>query len=210
MPSERWPSYDDERMASIDEQICALLKQRKELSGEPALLPSPEKITAWSEKYDLYEDYLHSIFAVARRPSSFRPRIQPENFRKYIPILRSLERDGVMYTLSFIRQYQNASVVQLLLDYESMPNVEIHKRLPHPFFELEVGAPYAAVNSGGGGSAHHYSFAFAVFPALPDDLASQRFVFKKLNSPDGDPTGEEVVFDISSIRSSVTERGAIT
>lgn len=195
-PDERFSHYEDERIASIDEQICALLKQRKELSGEPALLPSPEKIAAWSEKFGLYENYLHSIFAVARRPSSFRPRIQPENFRKYIPMLRSLERDGVMYTLSFIRQYQNASVVQLLLDYESMPNAANHSRPPHPFFELEVGAPYDAVSSGGGGSSYHFSFTFTVTPALPDELASQRFVFKTLSGPDGDPTGEEVVFDI--------------
>lgn len=49
MPSDRPAEHYDERLLSIDEKICSLLKQRKELSDNPGY-PQLEVISNWAEK----------------------------------------------------------------------------------------------------------------------------------------------------------------
>lgn len=61
MPFERPTEHYDKRISSIDEQICALLKRRKDISDSNPGFPSNEYISSWAGKYDLYEDLLNSI-----------------------------------------------------------------------------------------------------------------------------------------------------
>lgn len=47
----------DQRITDIDEQICALIKQRKERSDNNPGFPSFEYISDWAAKFELYEDF---------------------------------------------------------------------------------------------------------------------------------------------------------
>lgn len=62
MPFERSTNHYEEHLLPIDEQICALLKKRKDLSNNNPGFPSDDAISNWVIKYDLYEDYLSSFF----------------------------------------------------------------------------------------------------------------------------------------------------
>lgn len=51
-------SFYNEEILSIDDQICALLKQRKELSNNNPGFPASEYISSWMEKYGDFVIYL--------------------------------------------------------------------------------------------------------------------------------------------------------
>jgi hypothetical protein len=51
MPFEAPTYHYDERIQAIDEQICELIKQRKDRSNQNPGFPTKELILAWSEKF---------------------------------------------------------------------------------------------------------------------------------------------------------------
>lgn len=51
MTFERPTDYYDERLYTIDEKICALLKERKELSAGDPGFPHDEAIYKWAKQY---------------------------------------------------------------------------------------------------------------------------------------------------------------
>lgn len=202
MPFERPTEHYDERISSIDEQICALLKQRKDISNNNPGFPFPEFISIWSGKYDLYEDLLNSIFSILRMEEEFKPRVEPKNYIKHIPILKSVEKDERLYTMTYIRQFENASVVQLNIDWhEETDDLDEYHRLRHrhhdSFIELNLNEDYECRTDRGGGSEGNYSLNFIVTPAIPDDPSGLKLVFKEYQDFfKGKPTGLEIVFDL--------------
>ncbi|WP_318183300.1 hypothetical protein [Metabacillus idriensis] len=157
---ERPTDHYNEHITSIDEQICALFKQRKEISKNNPGFPPLETITSWSETYDLYEDLLIHVFETLRNDEYLRPRVEPNGFRKHLPILKSVELDDHIYTITFIRQYENASVVHFHIDWEEETDDEMilsrHLRNRH-FWDLQIGEHYDCRHDGGGGSTGHYT-----------------------------------------------------
>lgn len=192
MPFERPTEYYDERIVSIDEQLCELLKKRRELSNNNPGSPPPEYIANWARKFELYEDLLNSLFGALRNTEEFRPRIEPKGFIKHLPVLKSVENNECLYSVTFIRQYENASVVHLNVDWDST-NETMDDRHHHRFFELHLGGQYDCRMNGGGGSRGNYSYKFIVSPPLPDDISGLDLVFKEYGSPfRGKPTGLEI------------------
>ena len=63
MPFEPPINHYDERIEAIDEQICQLIKQRKELSNNNPGFPTKQHIADWSKEYNFYEEFLNSIFS---------------------------------------------------------------------------------------------------------------------------------------------------
>jgi len=63
IPFEPPTEYYDERIEVIDEQICNLIKQRKDISNNNPGFPTKQLIANWSKKYSFYEDFLNSVFA---------------------------------------------------------------------------------------------------------------------------------------------------
>lgn len=49
--SEQHSKYNDSRLVTIDEQICALLQQRKEQTALTPGLPSDDTISKWAQQY---------------------------------------------------------------------------------------------------------------------------------------------------------------
>ncbi|PKR83648.1 hypothetical protein [Heyndrickxia camelliae] len=199
MPFEPPAEHYDEHIEVIDEQICNLIRKRKELSKNNPGFPTKQLICDWSIKYNFYEDFLNSVFAHFLNEEIYKPVVEPKGFLKNIPILKSFEIDDWFYSVTFVRQFQNASVVHLNLDRDDsdeMPGVFPE----HYWFDLSIddddgeGINYDCRNEGGGGSRGHSSYTFVVSPPLPDDVSKIKLVFKEYKTPlKTKPTGLEFV-----------------
>ncbi|REB11581.1 hypothetical protein DVB69_00090 [Sporosarcina sp. BI001-red] len=195
MPFERPTNYYEEHLYPIDEQICALLKQRKERSVKQPALPSDEIISYLAAKYDFYEDYLSSLFGTLKMENLFKPRVEPFGFRKHLPVLQSVELDEQLYSVTFIRQFENASVVNLNIDWDGTN--DLPHELDHNNFELSVGEPYDCRMESGGGSTGYYHYNYIVSPPLPDDFSGMDLVFTEYRDHfREEPTGVEFVLHL--------------
>ncbi|PFA62808.1 hypothetical protein CN378_17340 [Bacillus sp. AFS015802] len=198
MPFERPTDYYNDKLLPIDEELCALLQKRKEISHNNPGYPKLEDIVKWAEKYDVYEDLLRSVFGVLENEEAFKPQIEPEEFQYYRRILQAVETEECIYTVPFIKQYSNASVVHLNIDREYDESLEKQRFHRNSFWHLEIGEGYDCRVTGGGGSQEHTSFDFIVTPPLPEDLSGLTLTFKEYGTPfQKKPTGVEVVFTLS-------------
>lgn len=194
MPFERPIDHYDELLVPIDEQICSLLKHRKEISNNNPGFPPLEDISKWAEKFNLYEDLLRSLFGLLENDYHFRPQVEPIDFQKYLPVSKSVEKEKCLYSVTFIRQYANASVVNFNINWEPEENRTSDRFHRHSFWELWLGEEYDCRMTGGGGSEGHISYNFIVSPPLPDDLSGLNFIFRENQTPfKGKPTGLEIV-----------------
>jgi hypothetical protein len=192
MPFERPTDHYDESLLPIDEQICALIRQRKEVSNNHPGFPPQKNISNWAKTYGLYEDLLNSLFGTLRNDEVFRPRIEPKGFKKHIPVLKSVEKGESIYTVTYIRQYKNASTIHLNMDWDSTKDSS-YDRHQHSFFELFIGDQYDCRWEAGSGSTGQFVFIFTVSPPLPDDVSGLQLVFTEYSKPFGDkPTGGEI------------------
>ncbi|WP_042349319.1 chorismate mutase [Bacillus massiliigorillae] len=198
MSYERPTDYYDERLLPIDEQICALLQQRKEVSKNNPGFPEDEIISEWSKKYNLYEDFLKSLFSTMLSDSIFKPQVEPTVFRKHIPILKSKELDETIYTISYVKQYSNASILTLYADWyeeeEEDPYLRMRNRR-ESHFELSISDEFDCRWEGGGGGSGHFVHNYVISPPLPDNPKGLSFVFEEVDQPFmGAVTGQELVF----------------
>ena len=146
-------------------------------------------------KYNFYEDFLNSVFSHLLNEEIYKPVVEPKGFLKNIPMLKSFEKDGVFYTVTFVRQFKNASVVHFTIDKEDS-GIEERRFQESSFFELFIegqGVDYDCRNNFGGGSGTHHSFTFTISPALPNDLSDIKLIFKECKIPFQKPTGFEFV-----------------
>ncbi|MCM3594793.1 hypothetical protein M4D55_03180 [Metabacillus idriensis] len=183
IPFERPTDHYDEKVLPIDEQLCELLKLRKDISNNQPGFPPLEYIDDWAVKYDLYEDLLNSVFGALWNDEQFRPVVEPEGFRKYIQVLKSVEIGEGFYSLPFIRQYENVSVVCLNIDWEMNEGCLEDRIHRHSFWKLFIKGAYDCRIKGGGGSDGHLSYNFIVSPPLPDNLSGFEFSFKEYKNP---------------------------
>ncbi|MGO4109127.1 hypothetical protein [Paenibacillus sp. YAF4_2] len=191
LPMERPTDHYDARLFKIDEQICSLLEERREISNQNPGYPPFKSIESWADRYHLHEDFLKSLFGLLMNEEHFLPVVDPSGFRKYLPVLRYVERDGIIYTLSGIRQYENASVVYLSIHGDDQ------EQNKHTHIELELGEGYHCRIDQGTSSGGHAAYGFVVSPALPDDLGGITFVFSEYEKPlKKKPTGTEIVFQM--------------
>lgn len=184
----------DKRIEAVDEEICTLIKKRKDLSEDNPGFPTKQLIASWAEKFDFYEDFLNSLFHSFLNEKMYKPQVEPEGFVKNIPLLKTVEKKDRFYTLTFIQQYRNASVVHLHMDKNKPVEMEegLHRHYQH--FELSIegeGTIYNCRHEGGSGSGEHMSYKYVVSPALPDDSSKYTLVFKECEEPFGKPTGFE-------------------
>jgi len=186
----------DERIEAIDEEICQLIKKRKELSNNNPGFPRKQLITKWAKNYHFYEDFLNSVFADFLNEEMYKPTVEPKGFVKNMPILRHFEKDDKFYSVTFIRQFKNASIVHLNIDRNVTDELSDWHQREHTLFELSInaeGTNYDCRNEGGGGSMGNETFTFIVSPALPDDASTYQLVFKEYKVPFQKPTGFEFI-----------------
>ena len=196
MPFERPTQHYDERIKIIDEQLCELIKQRKEISENNPGFPPLEYISNWANEFQLYEDLLKSLFGILWNQEQFRPFIEPNGFRMNVPVLKSVERDNRFYSVTFIRQYANASIINFNIDWDTS-NESSSDRQQHSLFELHIGHQYYCRMTNGGGSTGHLSYNFTVSPPLPDNISGLDLHFKEYEVPLSDKsTKHEIVIHL--------------
>jgi hypothetical protein len=186
MPFEPPTDYYDNKIEAIDEEIVQLIKQRKEISKYNPGFPSRQLISYWSKKFNFYEDFLNSVFSHFLNEEIYKPVVEPQGFLRNIPILKSFEKNEVFYSVSFVRQFENASVVHFNIDRISTDELAEVYRRDHTYFELSIkgdGIEYDCRNDRGRGSGGHESYTFIVSPALPDDKTKYKLVFKEYKVP---------------------------
>lgn len=172
MPFRPPTDYYCEELAPIDEQICALLAKRKELSENNPGFPHLDRISAWCQRYKLNEDLLRRIFGYMYGEHHFLPQVEPTGFLKFVPILKSVEIDSVMYAVTHMKQYSNASVVYIETEVNT---AEPYARLGHAGFELFISPEYQCRSNGGYGQKKGMQHSFVVTPSLPDDMTGVEF-----------------------------------
>lgn len=197
LPFERPTEHYDERIIELDEQICSLIRQRKETSDNNPGYPPLERIAEWSSRFGLHEAFLRSMFATMLNEEHFRPMVEPADFRKHIPLLKSVEQRERFYTLTSIRQYSNASVIILNIDWEAPEQpFERPEIRQHYSYELFIEG-YDCRMMNGGSRSDHASYRFLVSPPLPDDPSGTEFRFQESSGRfDKMELGEEIVFKI--------------
>ncbi|RIW28930.1 hypothetical protein D3H55_20400 [Bacillus salacetis] len=186
-------NHYDHKLEAVDEQICQLIHKRKEISNNNSGFPTKELILKWSKKYNFYEDFLNSTFSHFFHEEVYKPVVEPRGFQKNVPVLKSFETDGTFYTVTFVRQYRNASIVHFTMDKED--SEQGHRDFEdHSYFDLSISGgktDYDCRNNFGGGSGTHHSFTYTVSPALPENLSDITFIFQELKLPFQKPTGVE-------------------
>lgn len=193
--SDRPTDKYGERLFSIDEQLCELLKKRKDFSTSNSGFPPKEVIAHWAKKYDLYEDYLNALFGTVGLVDYFKPRVDPAGFRKHIPVLKSVEINDCFYSVMFIRQYENASVLRLNVDWDGTDELpmDIHRH-QHPIFELFIKGEYECREDGRRGSTGTNIYNFIISPPLPDDISELELIFREYSDSFREkPTGLKIV-----------------
>ena len=172
MPFRAPTDYYCEALAPIDEQICALLAKRKELSQNKPGYPQLERISIWSQQYGLREDFVRMLFASFYHESSFLPRVEPIEFVKFVPILKSVGVDGVLYAVTHMKQYSNASVVNI---ETVIQKDETNDRFVPPQIELTISSEYSCRSDAGFVHNKGLQHSYVVIPPLPDDISGVEF-----------------------------------
>lgn len=185
----------EEKNYLIGEQLCQIIKQCKMIFDKDPFFSFSNYIPCWSENFDLYKELLETIFEAIRNSEEFRPLIKPKEFQKHIPILKSIEKGQCFYSVPFIRQYKNASLVQFNIDRvsESLLNTQYIDS----YFELFLGEQYECRRVTSSGSINHSSINFIVSPRLTDDLSGIEMIFKEYNTSfKYNATGLEIIIKI--------------
>ncbi|MEK4046986.1 hypothetical protein NSU18_25585 [Paenibacillus sp. FSL H8-0048] len=196
MPFVRPTEHYDERIIDMDKQICSLIKKRKEVSDNNPGFPPLEYISKWSEEHGLYEGFLMSIFGSLMNEKEFKPMIEPAGFRQHIAILKSVVIGDRFYTLTSMKQYTNASVLTLNIDWDSEPEVE-SKSHQHSHYELYINDQYDCRMIGGGSRSDHASYKYVISPPLPDEISGIQLRFKEYSFPfKKSEASDEIVFEL--------------
>lgn len=164
--------YYCESLAPIDEQICAVLAKRREISQNNPGFPYLDMISAWCHRYELNEELMRSIFASLYFEHRFFPQIEPKGFIGFVPVLKSVEMEEALFTITHIKKYKNASMVYVEAEADLD---EKNARFERTHFELFISKEYVCRPNGGCGSNKGIQRSFVVIPPLPDDVNELEF-----------------------------------
>ncbi|MFT8320989.1 MAG: hypothetical protein ABF649_08795 [Bacillus sp. (in: firmicutes)] len=101
----------DERLLTIDGELCALLQKRKEICGKQSGMPPARFIQIWAEQYDSHERFLNTFFGLIKRQDQMKLPVEPKGFIKHIPVLKAAEKKERIYSITHILQYKNVSIM---------------------------------------------------------------------------------------------------
>ncbi|MEK4563301.1 hypothetical protein MKX54_01235 [Alkalihalobacillus sp. FSL R5-0424] len=167
--------YYDDSIQELDQEILKLLSERKQRTQNNPGFPHKSILTKWAKDLQFEEAFLHSFFSNLFYEDEHKPIVEPKGFLKNVPVLKGVECKGVFHSITLIKQYKNASVLNLATDYNSDSQ-------DHPFYELVIEGgetTYECQWRGGGGSGEHMNTSFVVIPALPDQETGLTLTFKE-------------------------------
>lgn len=182
MPFRRPTDHYDERIIKIDEQICELIRKRKDISNNNPGYPPFEYISKWAEEFNLYENQLKSVFGSLWNEAPYKPVVKPNGFRMNLPVLKIVEKDNCLFSITVIRQYSNASIINFNIDKSDISDSSNCKS-KYSSFELFIGEEYNCRMKSGSGAGDYFFYSFVVSPALPDDVSGIDLTFKEYEMP---------------------------
>jgi hypothetical protein len=106
-----------------------------------------------------------------------RPKVEPEGFRRIIPVMKLKEIKSQVFLITHLRQYDNASVVYFQSDSKSENQAQNGHR-PHLKWALFIGPEYDSYPTSGTGGNDQVIQQFVVTPCLPDNVEDIIFRFK--------------------------------
>lgn len=193
-------TYYHADLESIDEKICALIQERKQIGGENPGFPEKVLLQKWSKQFGIYEELLNSLFNLMQNEADFKPRIKPKGFRKFLSMMQGGEMEDSFVYVTHIRQYENASVLSLTID-RAIENRDEYgrKSVDCEFIELELEIEgYDCRTDSGSGSGGQMMMDYIIFPALPDDFSELDLVFKEMERfPQKRFTGREITIHLN-------------
>ena len=92
-----------------------------------------------------------------------RSPVDPAGFVKFVPVLKSVVIDNMMYAVTHMKQYSNASVVYIETEVNT---AEAFVRLGHASFELFISPEYQCRQSSGCGHGKGMQHSFVVYSGL--------------------------------------------
>ncbi|WP_243131315.1 hypothetical protein [Desulfitobacterium sp. LBE] len=119
---------------------------------------------------------LRIVFADLLSEERIHALVEPTGFLKFIPVLRSVTVDKLSHTVTYLKQYSNASIVHIETE---MITSEPFVHLGHAMFELSIAPEYLCTPNGGGGSGKTRQHSFVVTPPLPEP-EFQRVLLKEI------------------------------
>ncbi|QAA32452.1 hypothetical protein [Clostridium manihotivorum] len=174
LPFQVPTSYYEEAIIKIDEEICGLIKLRKEISDNNPGFPHLEYISDWSKKFDMSEEFLKEIFRVLYHEKIYKPLVEPQGFQKHVPVFKSILVGNRIFTITFMKQYKNASVLVLNIDWNGEKRSTMNQ---HTYFELFIGPQYECRMDNGCGGEDYSSHSFVISPVLPEDFSGIDLIF---------------------------------
>ena len=75
------------------------------------VFPGLNYIKEWAGKFDLYEDLIKFIFGSLFREENYKSIDEPDEYRMNLPVLKYVEKDNIIFSVIYIRQYNNISVI---------------------------------------------------------------------------------------------------
>ncbi|NBD27313.1 hypothetical protein [Paenibacillus glycinis] len=183
MPYVRPTEYYDERVKDIDEQLCWLLRQRKDLADNNPGYPPFAYIAEWAAATGLYEDLLKSLFGLLNNEEHLRPIVVPSGPVKRRLVSRFVEQENSLYAVPFINHYPNASVVRFTIDREEETDDRSDRASRRNFYELHIDETYECRMTIGSSSSGHNVYNYVVSPPLPDDSTGMELQFQAYAEP---------------------------
>lgn len=168
---------------------------RKDILNNKQALPTEELVAKWSARYGLYKEFIDSLFMTMMNEEHFKPMVEPEVFRRHIQILQAIDQGDYIYSLTSMRQYSNASVIIINIDWEAPEDQHYnHETMIH--LELSIGQDYDCRMMNGSSNSDHAAYKFVVSPPLPDDLSGIELRFTKYGVLSTGAADDDIVFKL--------------
>lgn len=164
--------YYCQSLSPVDEQLCALIAERKALSQNNPGFPPEEWITSRCEQYGLNKDMMWGIFSSLHHEHHFQPMVEPTGFLKFLSVLKTVEANQVMYTVTHLKQYTNASVVMVEIELVAGDSCG---GIGHASLRLDISPEYQCRPADGCSQGNGMQYSFVVTPPLPDNLDGTEF-----------------------------------
>lgn len=171
-PFEPPTNHYHQALTSLDETLSRLWIERLETSGNNPGFPPVPLIETWAAALGTDPEPLKRFFATLYFLSIPRPRpVTPEDFRQVVPIgkFKVIPGTDAVLTILNSRQYANASVLHVSMDWSSQQSVV------HPDMTLDLGEDYTVTRGNGSGNGNSFQHMFVVTPPIPDDLMGVTF-----------------------------------
>jgi len=170
----------DHRLEPIDEQLAKLIAERLQISQSTNGYPTKEQFDRWCEEYHVDRHVISSVFAAMNNPRR-PPRlpVSPQNLLGIVPVMNTVNVDGVTYQITRMEQYTEFSLVYMeIYTDEHAETAELNIQL---ILNVEPNEGRQVQFHRSQGHTNQSSVVYMVSPKLPDDLNT--FSFSLIPNP---------------------------